>query len=594
MKGRIMDQSENSSTEEMAAQLTKGHDRVDIKSFAGGLEQEIASLPQIRFSKKWFSTQQILTVVVPVGFALALIAVATAQQLRTMPDVQAFIQQYPGTGSFSQPVTDGFPWWLRAQHYLNMFIMIFMFRSGLQILVEHPRFYSNGHCTPGTEWFRLRGPVPTDRVWTAKDDTLALPHWLGLPGVRHAVGLARGWHFPLATFWLLNGVVFVVLLFATDQWQRFVPQSWDIFPHAASTAIQYASLDFPPPSGWHQYNALQMISYFTTVFVAAPLAVFTGLLQSPAIAARFKTATGPFNRQISRALHFGVLCYFGLFITIHLTMVFSAGLIENLNHIFRGVNDDSYGGLLIFVIAMALIAVAWIAATPFTLKHPRLVQRFARAITGWAENLLEDFTPVANFEEKDISPHFWPNGHGPDSEEYRQHQAEGFANYIVKIGGLVENPVELTMDEIKALPKTEQITESFCIQGWSGIAKWGGVRMSEIIKIVRPKPGVRFVVFYAVASGPGEYDDEKPGLFYDCHKFKHMKHDQTMLAYEMNGDPIPELHGAPLRLRNELELAFKQIKWIQAIEFVDSFKDLGSGEGGFNPDNEFFDYRAPM
>ena len=118
--------------------------------------------------------------------------------------------------------------------------------------------------------------------------------------------------------------------------------------------------------------------------------------------------------------------------------------------------------------------------------------------------------------------------------------------------------------------------------------------MSEIIKIVRPKPEVRFVVFYAVASGPGEYDDEKPGLFYDCHKFKHMKHDQTMLAYEMNGDPIPELHGAPLRLRNELELAFKQIKWIQAIEFVDSFKDLGSGEGGFNPDNEFFDYRAPM
>ena len=100
-----MNPDQKSSAEEMAAQLTRGHDRVDIKSFAGGLEQEIASLPQIRFGKKWFSTQQILTVVVPVGFALLLIMIAAAQQLRTMPEVQAFIQQYPGTGNFSQPVT---------------------------------------------------------------------------------------------------------------------------------------------------------------------------------------------------------------------------------------------------------------------------------------------------------------------------------------------------------------------------------------------------------------------------------------------------------------------------------------------------------
>ena len=69
---------------------------------------------------------------------------------------------------------------------------------------------------------------------------------------------------------------------------------------------------------------------------------------------------------------------------------------------------------------------------------------------------------------------------------------------------------------------------------------------------------------------------------------------RAYLAYEMNGNPLPELHGAPLRLRNELEFGFKQVKWVQAVEFVGTFKQLGSGEGGFNEDNEYYGYRAPL
>ena len=78
------------------------------------------------------------------------------------------------------------------------------------------------------------------------------------------------------------------------------------------------------------------------------------------------------------------------------------------------------------------------------------------------------------------------------------------------------------------------------------------------------------------------------------HDIAHVRHTNTILAYEMNGHRLPYLHGAPLRLRNELELGFKQVKWIQAIEFVASFEKLGSGEGGFNEDNEYFGYRAPI
>jgi len=550
----------------------------------------MATLPQVRIGKRRFTTAQILTVLVPLGFVAGICVVAVAQQLRTIPAVQAFIQEYPGTGAFSQPVESGFPWWLRYQHYLNLFFMLLMMRSGLQILADHPRLYLDGNCTPGRDWLRLRGPVPRDRVWTAKDDSVALPKWLGLPGVRHSIGLARWWHFSFDTLWLLNGVIFYVLLFSTDQWMRLIPQSWDVFPNAVSTAIQYASLDFPPRSGWLQYNGLQMIAYFTTVFVAAPLAIITGLLQSPAVAARFRTQNTWLNRQVARTIHFAVLVYFVLFIIIHVTMVFVTGLIGNLNHITRGVNDNSYGGLGLFVIGIALVAAAWLLATPLTLRYPRLVQHGGRLVMGWLRNLLEQLKPVANFEEKDISPYFWPNGTPPDSEEYRSHLVEGFQRYKLKVGGLVENPVELSYAELQGMPKSEQITQHYCIQGWSGIAKWGGVRVSEIMRIVRPKPQARYVIFYSFAHGAGEH----PGLYYDAHKIEHMHHKNSILAYEMNGHPLHELHGAPLRLRNELELGFKQVKWIQAVEFVETFKQLGSGEGGFNEDNEYYGYRASI
>jgi len=577
-------------TLEFADQVTPGGSRVDLREFAGGIPQQRATLPQFRFGSRWWTTGQLLKVLVPVAVVGALATVLGARFLRTLPAVQQFIETYPGVGDFSHPVESGYPWWLRYQHYLNLFFMLLIFRSGLQILADHPRLYLNGDCTPGTEWMRLRGPVPMDHVWTAKQDSVALPGWLGLPGVRHSIGLARWWHFSMDTLWLVNGAVFFVLLFATDQWLRLVPMSWSIIPHAISVAIQYASLDFPPPTGWRQYDALQMIAYGTTVFIAAPLAMCTGLLQAPFIAARFKTGKGIFNRQIARTIHVAILAYFVQFLAIHVTMVLTTGVVRNLNHITRGVNDDSLLGMLLAGVGLSLIAIAWLAATPLTLRYPRVVQHVGRFITGGMRSLFERARPVAEYGECDISPYFWPNGSEPQTGEYRRHLAEGFVNYRLKIGGLVENPIEISLDEIKALGKHTQITQHYCIQGWSGIAKWSGVQMSEIMRLVRPLPEARFVIFYSFGHGPNESD----GLYYDAHVIAHMHHANTILAYEMNGQALPELHGAPLRLRNELELGFKQVKWIQAIQFTDSFRELGSGEGGFNEDNEFFGYRAPI
>src|SRR5512141_1975329 len=172
----------------------------------------------------------------------------------------------------------GFPLWLCITHYVNFMFLILLIRSGLQILMDHPRLYWNVHCTPGTEWLRLTPiEVPNDRVWTAKDDSRHLSPWIGLPGYRHTGGMARHWHFLSVLFWVGNGLIFVVLLFATDQWKRLAPTSWRIVPDAWAFFVHYATFPLPPePDGFYHYNALQQLTYFGVVFVMAPLAMVTG------------------------------------------------------------------------------------------------------------------------------------------------------------------------------------------------------------------------------------------------------------------------------------------------------------------------------
>lgn len=114
--------------------------------------------------------------------------------------------------------------------------------------------------------------------------------------------------------------------------------------------------------------------------------------------------------------------------------------------------------------------------------------------------------------------------------------------------------------------------------------------MKDILELVHPLPSARWVVFYSFADGA----EPDTGRYYDCHRIAHMREPMALLAYEMNGQPLGEAHGAPLRLRNELELGFKQVKWVEAIEFVADFRDVGWGQGGYNEDHEFYGYRMPI
>jgi len=486
----------------------------------------------------------------------------------------------------------GFPAWLRITHYITFLFMVLLIRSGLQILMDHPRLYWNVHCTPGTEWLRLTPIiVPMDRVWTSKDDSRRLSPWIGLPGYRHTVGMARHWHFLSALFWVGNGVIFMVLLLGTGQWKRLAPTSWHIVPDAWAVFVRYATLHLPPePDGFYRYNALQQLAYFGAVFVLAPLAMLTGPAMSPAFTNRFEWYPKlPANRQTGRSIHFLIMCAFAVFILAHVTMVVITGFARNMNHIVMGTDDANPIGLVLGLLGIGSVVALNALANWAAWRHPRAVQHAAKAIVSPVMGyLLDRPAPVAEFDRKDISPFFWPNGKMPTSDEWKTLADRDFKGYRLKVYGQVENPLELSLDDLRALGRKTQITLHHCIQGWSGIAAWGGLPLAELMKLVRPGPDVKAVVFYSFGEGVEFSTGVVGGQYYDSLSIENARDPQTLLAYEMNYQPLDHLHGAPLRLRVENQLGFKMVKWIQAIEFVADVHSINEGEGGYAEDHEYF------
>jgi hypothetical protein len=357
-----------------------------------------------------------------------------------------------------------------------------------------------------------------------------------------------------------------------------VPDAWAVFVH-------YATLHMPPePDGFYRYNALQQLSYFAAVFVLAPLSILTGPSMSPALTNRFAWYPRlPGNRQVGRSLHFLILCAFLAFIVSHVSMVALTGLARNMNHIVLGADDDKPLGLYLGLAGLAVVVAVNALANWAAWRRPRTIQHLAKAIiTPLARFLLNRAEPCAQFRREDVSPFLWANGRLPTSDLYKELASDGFKDYRLKIGGLVENPVELSLDELRAMGATTQITLHHCIQGWSGIAEWGGAPMSRIMALVHPSANATAAVFYSFGEGP------EGGLFYDSHSMENLAHSQTLLAFDMNGAPLGEPHGAPLRLRVENQLGFKMVKWIESIEFVESIKLINQGEGGYKEDHEYF------
>jgi thiosulfate reductase cytochrome b subunit len=198
--------------------------------------------------------------------------------------------------------------------------------------------------------------------------------WSPRSNGRRKMSLTLWFHQALDVLWLVNGVVFVVLLFLTGQWMRIIPTSWEVFPNAVSAALQYVSLDWPTENGWVNYNALQQLAYFATVFLAAPLAAITGVRMSHVWPKDAKTLNKAYPVEWARAVHFPVMLYFVAFIAVHVFLVLATGALRNLNHMYAALGStdpdayaDNWTGFWFFVASLVVIVAAWIAARPLVL-----------------------------------------------------------------------------------------------------------------------------------------------------------------------------------------------------------------------------------
>jgi DMSO/TMAO reductase YedYZ molybdopterin-dependent catalytic subunit len=188
------------------------------------------------------------------------------------------------------------------------------------------------------------------------------------------------------------------------------------------------------------------------------------------------------------------------------------------------------------------------------------------------------------FTEKDRSPHFRSNGtNKPGTPEYQALANSGFANYRLQVGGLVERPMSLSLAGLHALPSRTQTTRHDCVEGWSAIATWKGARLGALLEEVRPKPNARYVVFHC--ADPMEEDGTSP--YYESIDMEDAFHPQTILAYELNDEPLPVANGAPLRLRLERQLGYKMAKYVMRIELVEDFSGIGGGKGGYWEDQGY-------
>ena len=207
----------------------------------------------------------------------------------------------------------------------------------------------------------------------------------------------------------------------------------------------------------------------------------------------------------------------------------------------------------------------------------------AEGLTRRAQRVLTPRGAMAReYTEADRSALFPTNGNtDPDNPEYQALAQNNFADWRLEVAGLVERPGRFSLSDLKALPSRTQITRHDCVEGWSAIAKWKGVPLGALLGPARPLVSARYVVFHCA-------DPDEEGIsYYESLDFDDAFHPQTILAYELNDEPLPIGHGAPIRVRVERQLGYKMAKYIMRIELVDRLDKIGGGKGGYWEDQGY-------
>ncbi len=237
--------------------------------------------------------------------------------------------------------------------------------------------------------------------------------------------------------------------------------------------------------------------------------------------------------------------------------------------------------------------VAAIASAPLLAACDRLSQspafvavlEGAEALNRTAQRLLVPRRAMAQeFTPADLSPTFRSNGTAfPEDDGYRALAANGFADWRLRVDGLVANPLVLSLAQLRAMPARTQITRHDCVEGWSAIGQWTGVPLHEVLQRAQPAPRARYVVFYCADPMDGTEDSK----YYESIDMDDARHPQTLLAYGLNGKDLPIPNGAPLRLRVERQLGYKMAKYLMRLELVEELRPIRGGRGGYWEDQGY-------
>jgi DMSO/TMAO reductase YedYZ molybdopterin-dependent catalytic subunit len=190
------------------------------------------------------------------------------------------------------------------------------------------------------------------------------------------------------------------------------------------------------------------------------------------------------------------------------------------------------------------------------------------------------------FTAAEMSPVFRVNGtHNPGTPDYAAMVAENFAHWRLQVGGLVARPLSLSLAQVRGLPTRTQITRHDCVEGWSAIGRWHGPQLGTLLNAAGLRDTARYIVFTCADLYNG-------APYYETIDLVDAFHPQTILAWALNNHVLDVGHGAPLRLRVERQLGYKQAKYLMKIDAVASLDGIGLGKGGYWEDHVDYDWYA--
>jgi len=492
-----------------------------------------------------------------------------------------------------------FPLWLRASHLINFVLVGMLLRSGWEMLSSLPRLWWRNDCAPGTEWLRFtKRKLPKEEgVYTSLMDEKSLSPIVALPG-RENIGLGRHWHGFSVMLWVLNGIVYVTLLFATGLWRRIIPTSWDVFPEAWESLKIYLGFGVPSIEHFQPYDALQMLGYTFVIFILAPLFMLTGVAMAPAIRSRFPWYVKMWGgHQGARSIHFICMVLMTGFIVMHVSLVFLVHRENNLVHmVFGDVDTARYAQAFTIMLAVIAAVIAfWIFLSYWTLSDRARAHRFLVPFTEVGRKLFLNWQRPRNakqtsYTDKDLSNFHWTNGLPPtedESAEWIAARDNDWEGYTITVRDDINDQERvLTLDDLRQLPKHSYIATHTCMQGWSATSRWSGVRLQDLLNGLGPKPdGANYVLIDSYGLAQKMYDNRPREPFYAVIDLETVAEQDTILAYERNGRPIELYLGAPARLRVESNHGYKHVKWVKSIRWIDDYTKYGDGRGGTREDS---------